>query len=88
MSRYLHDPGKEHWQAVKWILRYILDTLDVGLVFQQDDKDGQLVIWTNDDQLLVTCLLLQKHQSVGSPSYSQQWLCLLQRQSIWQLQKL
>ena len=33
MSRYMHDPGKVHWQAVKWILRYILNTLDVGLVF-------------------------------------------------------
>ncbi|KAE8684439.1 GDSL esterase/lipase [Hibiscus syriacus] len=30
----------------------------------------------------------RQHQSVGSPPYSQQWLCLLQRQSIWQLQRL
>ena len=33
VSRYMHDPGKEHWQAVKWILRYILNTVDIGLVF-------------------------------------------------------
>ena len=38
VSRYMHDPGKEHWQAVKWILRYILNTVDVGLTFQQDDQ--------------------------------------------------
>ena len=44
VSRYMHDPGKEHWQAVKQILRYILNTLDVRLVFQQEDKDGQCVI--------------------------------------------
>ena len=30
VSRYMHNPGKEHWQAVKWILRYILGTTDVG----------------------------------------------------------
>ena len=23
VSRYMHNPGKEHWQVVKWILRYI-----------------------------------------------------------------
>lgn len=23
VSRYMHNPGKGHWQAVKWILRYI-----------------------------------------------------------------
>ncbi|KAE8684184.1 Flotillin-like protein 1 [Hibiscus syriacus] len=44
VSRYIHDPGKEHWQAVKWILRYILNTIDVGLVFQQDKQDGQCVV--------------------------------------------
>ncbi|KAE8678648.1 hypothetical protein F3Y22_tig00111402pilonHSYRG00027 [Hibiscus syriacus] len=44
VSRYIHDPGKEHWQAVKWIMRYILNTVDVGLVFQQDKQDGQCVV--------------------------------------------
>ncbi|KAE8707655.1 ZNF511 protein [Hibiscus syriacus] len=44
VSRYMHDPGKEHWQAVKWILRYILNTVDVGLVFQQDKQDDQCVV--------------------------------------------
>ncbi|KAE8671810.1 ABC transporter B family member 7 [Hibiscus syriacus] len=44
VSRYMHDPGNEHWQAVKWILRYILNTVDVGLVFQQDKQDGQCVV--------------------------------------------
>ncbi|GKC37955.1 transposable element [Tanacetum coccineum] len=34
VSRYMHKPGKGHWQAVKWILRYIHNTVDVGLVFE------------------------------------------------------
>ncbi|XP_075102703.1 secreted RxLR effector protein 161-like [Nicotiana tabacum] len=38
VSRYMHDPGKEHWQAVKWILRYICNTVDVGLIFEQEDS--------------------------------------------------
>lgn len=44
VSRYMHDPGKGYWQAVKWILRYILGTVDVGLVFQQDDSICQHVV--------------------------------------------
>ena len=44
VSRYMHNPGKEHWQAVKWILRYIQKTLDVGLIFEKDDMVGQQVV--------------------------------------------
>nr|GEY57700.1 retrovirus-related Pol polyprotein from transposon TNT 1-94 [Tanacetum cinerariifolium] len=34
VNMYMHNPGKGHWQAVKWILRYIHNTVDVGLVFE------------------------------------------------------
>ena len=29
---------------MKWILWYILNTVDIGLVFQQDKHDGQCVV--------------------------------------------
>jgi hypothetical protein len=35
VSIYMANPGKEHWQAMKWLLRYLCGTLDVGLVFQR-----------------------------------------------------
>ncbi|KAE8709887.1 Tubulin beta-2 chain [Hibiscus syriacus] len=44
MSRYMHDPGEGHWQVVKWILRYLQQTVDVGLVFEQDEALGQCVV--------------------------------------------
>ena len=44
VSRYMHNPGKGHWQAVKWILRYIQKTVDIGLLFERDDSLGQGVI--------------------------------------------
>ncbi|KAE8727554.1 putative ribonuclease H protein [Hibiscus syriacus] len=44
VSRYMHDPGEGHWQAVKWILRYLRQTVDVGLVFEQDEALGQCVV--------------------------------------------
>ncbi|XP_070021960.1 secreted RxLR effector protein 161-like [Nicotiana sylvestris] len=65
INRYMHNPGKEHWQAVKWILRYIHNTVDVGLVFEQECNQsvvgycdsgfaGDLI---NEDQLLSTVIL-------------------------------
>ena len=44
VSRYMHDLGKGHWQAVKWIIRYLLKILDVGLVFERDDTCNQYAI--------------------------------------------
>ncbi|GKG32802.1 hypothetical protein Tco_0430312, partial [Tanacetum coccineum] len=32
-SRYLVNPGKNHWEAVKWILKYLWGTTNVGLVY-------------------------------------------------------
>ena len=40
VSRYMHDMGKGHWQAAKWILRYILGIVDLGLKFERDDNVG------------------------------------------------
>jgi len=40
----MHDPSKGHWQAVRWILRYLQNTLDVGLAFEQDESLGQCIV--------------------------------------------
>ncbi|GJV19095.1 hypothetical protein Tco_1368115 [Tanacetum coccineum] len=45
MSKYLANPGKNHWEAVKWILKYLKGTANVGLVYGRDqgkhvDIDG------------------------------------------------
>ncbi|KAM1399624.1 hypothetical protein ACFX2F_027020 [Malus domestica] len=53
VSRYMHNPGKGHWQAVKWILPYILGTVDVGLLFQQDKVTGQCVVGYVDSDYAV-----------------------------------
>ncbi|GJS21072.1 retrovirus-related pol polyprotein from transposon TNT 1-94 [Tanacetum coccineum] len=33
VSKYLANPGKNHWEAVKWILKYLRGTTNVGLVY-------------------------------------------------------
>ena len=37
----MHDLGQGYWEAVKWILRYIKGTIDVGLVFEKDSTGKQ-----------------------------------------------
>ncbi|KAG8501467.1 hypothetical protein CXB51_003773 [Gossypium anomalum] len=39
VSRYMANPGKDHWKAVQWILRYLRGTTDVCLQFGRT-KDG------------------------------------------------
>ena len=35
VSRYMADPGKEPWNAVKWIFRYLTGTRDFGILFDK-----------------------------------------------------
>lgn len=36
VSRFMHNPGKEHWNAVMWILRYLKGTSHFGLLFDKN----------------------------------------------------
>ncbi|KAH9722806.1 hypothetical protein KPL70_006847 [Citrus sinensis] len=35
VSRFIGNPGKEHWNGVKWILRYLKGTSDHGILFRK-----------------------------------------------------
>jgi hypothetical protein len=37
VSRYMNNPGKEHWEVVKWILRYLRGTTTHALYFGGSD---------------------------------------------------
>jgi len=38
VSRFMSKPSKAHWQAVKWVMRYMKGTQDTCLRFKKDDK--------------------------------------------------
>lgn len=44
VSRYMHNPGKDHWNAVKWILRYLKGTSDLGLIFDTSKASSEIII--------------------------------------------
>ena len=38
VSRYMSNPGKEHWKTVQWIFRYLRGTVDSCLKFARTDQ--------------------------------------------------
>ncbi|KAH9779667.1 hypothetical protein KPL71_007786 [Citrus sinensis] len=38
VSIYMANPGKEHWKAVIWILRYLNGTINYGLIYGTDER--------------------------------------------------
>ena len=76
VSRFMSNPGKAHWDAIKWILRYLRDTTKKCLYFGKGeikvegyvdaDFAGEL---TTEEVQLVIYLLLLLEQLVGCREY-------------------
>ena len=56
----MYDPGMGHLEAVKWILRYIKNIIDVGLVFKKNFTGKQECIGYVDSDYARD---LDKHRS-------------------------
>ena len=50
-SRYMSDPGRVHWQTLKWILRYLRGSSDYGILSSagQDQTRDQLEGFCDSD---------------------------------------
>lgn len=44
MSRYLSKPSIAHWEALKWVLRYVKGTTNFGLTYGKRTNDSYHVI--------------------------------------------
>ena len=50
VSRFMGNPGKEHWEAVKWLLRYLKGTEEYGVMFGQvSGASSQVVGYVDSD---------------------------------------
>ncbi|XP_062102836.1 secreted RxLR effector protein 161-like [Humulus lupulus] len=38
LSKYISNLGREHWNAMKWVFRYLIKSMDVGLKFKKQDS--------------------------------------------------
>ena len=62
VSKYMVNPEKQHWDAVKWIFRYLKGTTDYGITFVRQNSDLLVVRYVDadyvgdlDDRRSITC---------------------------------
>ncbi|KAH9667833.1 hypothetical protein KPL70_021191 [Citrus sinensis] len=63
VSRFMGNPGKEHWEAAKWLLRYLKGTEEYGVVFGQVNNASSKVLGYVDSNFVGD---LDKRRSVTS----------------------
>ncbi|KAG9219551.1 hypothetical protein CCMSSC00406_0008242 [Pleurotus cornucopiae] len=50
LSRYSRNPGPTHWKALLHVLGYVKGTLDIGITYSRDTKDGMIpIIYVDTD---------------------------------------
>nr|KYP64459.1 Retrovirus-related Pol polyprotein from transposon TNT 1-94 [Cajanus cajan] len=49
VSRFMSNPGKAHWEAVKWIMRYLKGTSNIRLVYGSNDIGCGLIGYADSD---------------------------------------
>lgn len=49
VSRFMEKPGKEHWAAVKQILRYVKGTVGYGCVYKAGSGEAELIGYSDSD---------------------------------------
>jgi hypothetical protein len=49
LARFNSNPGLQHWQAVKHVLRYLKGTMDYKLVYQPSDSPEPFITYSDSD---------------------------------------
>ena len=49
LSKYMSNPGREHWEALKWLLRYVKGTVNEGLVYHFSKQGIELTSFVDFD---------------------------------------
>jgi hypothetical protein len=49
VSKYMANPGKPHWDAIKWIFRYLKGTTDYDITFVRQKSDLSVVEYVDAD---------------------------------------
>ncbi|KAE8685445.1 hypothetical protein F3Y22_tig00111098pilonHSYRG00167 [Hibiscus syriacus] len=56
VCKYMSKPGKQHWEVVKWIFRYLKGTVGHGIVFGSQ-RDNPLVVGYVDSDYACTWII-------------------------------
>ncbi|GJT30559.1 retrovirus-related pol polyprotein from transposon TNT 1-94 [Tanacetum coccineum] len=83
VSRYLANPGKNHWEAVKWILKYLKGTADVGLVYGRDQGKHVDVDGVRGRQIIAKKTLIRHVVALSTTEAEYMALTEAVKESIW-----
>ncbi|CAM8947754.1 unnamed protein product [Rhodiola kirilowii] len=62
VSRFMSKPGKTHWDAVKWVLRYVKGSVGKGLMFGKANAHSDIIMGFVDSDF-AGCLDSRKSQT-------------------------
>ncbi|KAH9728536.1 hypothetical protein KPL70_009073 [Citrus sinensis] len=70
VSRFMSNPGKEHWRAVKWILRYLRGTTSYGLLYGGERANYNLVEgWKASLQSVVALSTIEAEYTAAAEAF-------------------
>lgn len=49
VSRFMSKPGSVHWEALKWLLRYLRGSADLNLIYSKSDANLRVQGYTDSD---------------------------------------
>src|ERR1044072_3739745 len=49
VCKFMSKSGKQHWEAIKWILRYLRGTSDRGIMFSREQNVPSVVGYVDSD---------------------------------------
>ena len=75
VSRFMSNPGKGHWNAVKWVLRYIKGIVSYGLLYKSRSQIDDPLIGFCDSNF---CAYLDKRRSLTGYGNVISWKSSLQ----------
>ena len=79
VSRFMSKPGKEHWKAVQWILRYLRHTSKFGLMFDQRAANLEQIVGYSDSDFAGD---LDERRSLTGYVFQLCWSCVSWRATL------